>query len=1047
MIDGGDGNDTFIFNGNDGDDDVIELLPTGGGYQLIRTAPTAVTIEITGVENQTINGLGGDDTITIQNLPPAVLERLEIHGGSGDDLIDASALAAGAIPMVILHGDDGDDTILGSQGPDTINGGARNDLIIGNGGDDVLNGGPGDDTFIWNDGDGNDVIDGGDGNDTFIFNGNDGDDDVIELLPTGGGYQLIRTAPTAVTIEITGVENQTINGLGGDDTIKINDLLPFVLEQLTVNGGIGDDTIRLRGWAGTGVAELNGGDGADTFILGSTDDATGTLDDILGPVTINGDGDDSPLTTIAFVAARTTIGVTESVSVEVPDRDSHDLLIVNDRGTTDPSEFLVTENTVRRTTVLTGPITYSTVETVELLTGQGDDTVTIDGTAAQTTLTVLTASGNDSVSVLSTGAASLLDLDTGEGDAAVEVSGTGNESLVRVRTRDGADTLTILSLGDRAGIDAEMGDGDDSITLGPEPSPPARTGPAVIRVEGGAGADTFEVFEVFVNTVVDLLGGTGSDTFNLRPSGSTTQGTLARINDDPLNDPDDVLVAATRQLFIDGGDSVGLGSDVTRVVNEGAQIDNNNDGIPIAAPYTASSRLIRSAPCDPLGVDHNVIDLDESSATGDTINLVAEFAADPLDLRLLLTALGAGVLATVDNDNPDAPANEISEHIGIESIHVIGGSGDDALTIHSDIPITAASTGMVISFDGRGGEDLFRIVGTDFDDRITIRSPIGFGSPRAPFEIENVEFVRVDGFGGDDQIVNKTSARSVLNGGDGDDVLVGGSSSDLITGGAGIDALFGCEGDDILLPDQAFGDNEPDPMIVADGELIDGGPEDSLSPGDIAIQVGEDFVFNIESLGDGGAAKDVRTWIRAIFIPLDSISFDGTSPLVEAFGPALADPPELNRDNLFDEAVDVVVPPPMFASVTPTSGLHNGVLPADVNGDGVVSAIDALWVINHLARGANSTAEGEASFTYAFPDVNNDGRVTAIDALLVINALHRDATGSTSAGLVAEGEGESEREAAMASLPAIFSPSDRSESAWLDLLAEDLARREGRSLV
>ncbi len=70
-------------------------------------------------------------------------------------------------------------------------------------------------------------------------------------------------------------------------------------------------------------------------------------------------------------------------------------------------------------------------------------------------------------------------------------------------------------------------------------------------------------------------------------------------------------------------------------------------------------------------------------------------------------------------------------------------------------------------------------------------------------------------------------------------------------------------------------------------------------------------------------------------------------------------------------------------------GLHNAQLPSDVNGDGQVSAADALAVVNYLSR--RQGAEGEAiGTTLAKPkqvDVDNNGLVTARDALMVINDL------------------------------------------------------------
>ncbi len=72
-----------------------------------------------------------------------------------------------------------------------------------------------------------------------------------------------------------------------------------------------------------------------------------------------------------------------------------------------------------------------------------------------------------------------------------------------------------------------------------------------------------------------------------------------------------------------------------------------------------------------------------------------------------------------------------------------------------------------------------------------------------------------------------------------------------------------------------------------------------------------------------------------------------------------------------------------------SSPRHNAKLAGDVNDDGVVTANDALIVINDLnvnlprLMGANETIG-------ALVDVNNDGAATALDALMVINSLNGD---------------------------------------------------------
>tara|TARA_R110002073_G_scaffold41466_5_gene117065 strand:- start:2129 stop:4402 length:2274 start_codon:yes stop_codon:yes gene_type:complete len=69
---------------------------------------------------------------------------------------------------------------------------------------------------------------------------------------------------------------------------------------------------------------------------------------------------------------------------------------------------------------------------------------------------------------------------------------------------------------------------------------------------------------------------------------------------------------------------------------------------------------------------------------------------------------------------------------------------------------------------------------------------------------------------------------------------------------------------------------------------------------------------------------------------------------------------------------------------------HNDLIPEDVNNDGVVSAFDALTVINEMNRHRNEGGvNGSVNDRGSMPDVNNDGRHTAIDALMVINRLNR----------------------------------------------------------
>lgn len=66
----------------------------------------------------------------------------------------------------------------------------------------------------------------------------------------------------------------------------------------------------------------------------------------------------------------------------------------------------------------------------------------------------------------------------------------------------------------------------------------------------------------------------------------------------------------------------------------------------------------------------------------------------------------------------------------------------------------------------------------------------------------------------------------------------------------------------------------------------------------------------------------------------------------------------------------------------------------DVDGNGSVSALDALLVINDLSRSQSDSAESSAeNEERSRTDVNEDGDVTAVDALVIINHLSRQESG------------------------------------------------------
>jgi Ca2+-binding RTX toxin-like protein len=190
------------------------------------------------------------------------------------DVEDGAALAALAAGLIV-EGTDGPDTLHGGAGDDILIGGNSNDYLFGYGGDDVLDGGNGADIMQGGDGDdillggsGNDRLEGGAGTNTLV--GGAGDDTYVlaygstnTISDSGGLYDtLVTTGDTDLNDYAgTGIEyfsvSQTYQGQRG----------------ITVTGTDGDDHISGSGSgitfdAGAGNDVLTGADQSSEIYIG-----------------------------------------------------------------------------------------------------------------------------------------------------------------------------------------------------------------------------------------------------------------------------------------------------------------------------------------------------------------------------------------------------------------------------------------------------------------------------------------------------------------------------------------------------------------------------------------------------------------------------------------------------------------------------------------------------------------------------------------------------------------------------------------------------------
>jgi Dockerin type I domain len=92
-------------------------------------------------------------------------------------------------------------------------------------------------------------------------------------------------------------------------------------------------------------------------------------------------------------------------------------------------------------------------------------------------------------------------------------------------------------------------------------------------------------------------------------------------------------------------------------------------------------------------------------------------------------------------------------------------------------------------------------------------------------------------------------------------------------------------------------------------------------------------------------------------------------------------------------------------SLTAAAQWQNSLLPLDVSGDGIVSPLDALLIINYIngIAGSSHTArlpsfDTERPLEHSFYDVNGSNTIEPRDVLEVINALNRQSSSSTGEG-------------------------------------------------
>ena len=662
------------------------------------------------------------------------------RNAAGTILVNGGAVAlAGGTPTVAntsliqAFGQGGDDVIAldesnGALPGANLFGGAGNDTLTGGSGADQLFGQDDNDTLFGRGG--NDLLFGGDGNDTLT--GGDGDD---QLFGEAGNDRMIWNPGDDTDLFEGGgdVDTAEVNGGNGAETFTIVangtrirfdrvSPAPFSLdigttENLVVHANGGDDTIT----AGNGLAALialtlDGGAGNDTITGG--DGADLILGGTGNDIVTGGRGNDTAL-----------LGDDDDTFIWNPGDGSD---IVEGQGGTDTLQFNganIAENIdisangsrVRFTRDVANIVMdLNSVENINFRALGGADRITVND---------LTGTGVQKVSI---------DLQASGG------GGDGAADTVTVNATNSADNITIVLSG------AEV-------------------------LVNGLAAQTSIIGQEAANDALVINGLGGADVINA----SALPANQLHLTIDG-GDGDDVIIGSAGADFLIGGndnDTVtgGRGDDVALL---GAGDDtftwNPGDGNDTVEGQAGFDTLFFNGA--------NIAETIDIAANGGRVRLTRDVANIVMDLneveKIALKTLGGADTVTV-NDLSGTDTTQVTIDLSAS-----GGGGDGAA---DKVVVNGTATGdaIIISQSGQN------ILVSGLPAQVTISGQ------------EAIDTLTVNGQAGDDVIdasgLGAGLMTLAINGGDGDDFMIGSAGNDTVSGGRGNDVALLGGGDDSFI--------------------------------------------------------------------------------------------------------------------------------------------------------------------------------------------------------------------------------------------------------
>ena len=843
LLDGGDGFDTAVFNGNRADFE-FQYVAAQARFNVVPLT-LAVSDGLLNVEQIRFN----DGTFLLSQLNAIATE--------GDDVLNGTRFSDtldGLGGNDVINGRAALDTLNGGEGNDTLNGGDDNDVLDGGNGDDTVNGDAGNDTAnggagtdMVNGGAGDDILDGGTGND--IVRGGDGNDSITDQVG-GGSNQLFGDAGND-TFTLNGGFNFINGGTGDDVVVNTGTGTDVVTHDMATGGsdsyntGAGLDFVTLNTVAGSETritftsSEVGNGSATDSNTMANQDGGLavriqleGNSGGLTGPVSR---GDDEGVFYTA--SAGSTIEIRDLVSGVSRGSFRTSFLGTSGDDTVTPQGEFVDQSYYMNGGMGNDTLNGSTVADF-LVGGAGDDA--LSGGLGNDEF--LGGAGNDSIN-------------GGEGDDII-TGGLGDDSIlggngidtanINLAT-DGADAINLGAGNDVMQVSgagqirltftsSEVGNGsaNDSNTLANQ------DGGLAVRMQAEDGADglTGPVSRVD-DEGVTFVAAAGT-TFDVRdlPTG-TARGDGFRVVVLGTSATAETLTAANPALsyYINGGsgrDTI-TGGNVDDFLVGGADVDILDGG-------QGNDSLLGGTGIDQLfgGTGNDILDggADTDFLVGgvgndtyitDGIDTITEAAGEGIDE--VISAGSAGLAANVENLTLIGAAltgdgNELGNVItGNDNANILrgndgndllvgadgadnlqGGNGNDTLNGgEGDDVLDGGALGDIMI--GGNGNDLYTVdsasdqiieaVGGGTNDRVVASVNYTLVS-----EVEVLNLVGAAALIGSGSSTNNTingnEFNNTLYGNDGNDTLVGNAGNDTLFGGNGTDVLRGGEGNDVM---------------------------------------------------------------------------------------------------------------------------------------------------------------------------------------------------------------------------------------------------------